>query len=112
MFQPWVHVVTLFTFLPSFLFILAGGPLIESTHGELAFTAPLTGVTAAVVGVIVNLAVFFGYHVLWPAGLGGSFEIRAAIIGVIAALALFRFKVGIIPVIGAAGAAGFLLSLL
>jgi chromate transporter len=105
-------VVTLFTFLPSFLFILAGGPLIESTHGELAFTAPLTGVTAAVVGVIVNLAVFFGYHVLWPAGLGGPFETRATIIGVIAALALFRFKVGIIPVIGAAGATGFLLSLL
>ena len=105
-------IVTFFTFLPSFLFILAGGPLIESTHGDLAFTAPLTGVAAAVVGVIVNLAVFFGYHVLWPAGFGGPFQLRAAAIGIAAAIALFRFKVGIIPVIGAAGAAGFVLSLL
>jgi chromate transporter len=103
-------IVTFFTFLPSFLFILAGGPLIESTHGDLAFTAPLIGVTAAVVGVIVNLAMFFGYHVLWPAGFGGTFEVRAAAIGIAAAIALFRFKVGIIPVIGAAGAAGFVLT--
>lgn len=60
--------VTWFTFLPSFLFILAGGPLVESTHGELTFTAPLTAITAAVVGVILNLALFFAYHVLWPQG--------------------------------------------
>ena len=65
-------VVTFFTFLPSFFFILAGGPFIESTHGRLGFTAPLTGITAAVVGVIVNLAVFFGWHVLWPDGLSGT----------------------------------------
>ncbi|MGZ8218590.1 chromate efflux transporter, partial [Methylomagnum sp.] len=56
-------VVTYFTFLPSFVFILAGGPLVESTHGNLKFTAPLTGITAAVVGVILNLALFFAYHV-------------------------------------------------
>ena len=56
--------VTWFTFLPSFVFILAGGPLVESTHNELKFTAPLTAITAAVVGVILNLALFFGYHVL------------------------------------------------
>ena len=55
-------VATFFTFLPSFLFILAGGPLVESTRGELRYTAPLAGVTAAVVGVIVNLALFFGLH--------------------------------------------------
>jgi chromate transporter len=105
-------IVTFFTFLPSFLFILAGGPLIESTHGDLTFTAPLAGVTAAVVGVIVNLAVFFGYHVLWPSGFSGAFELRAAIIGVLAAIALFRFKAGVIPVILACGAAGLGLSLL
>src|SRR3546814_9863671 len=58
--------VTWFTFLPSFIFILAGGPFVESTHGNLKFTAPLTAITAAVVGVILNLAVFFAYHVLWP----------------------------------------------
>ena len=86
--------VTFFTFLPSFLFIFAGGPFIESTHGKLGFTAPLTGITAAVVGVIVNLAVFFGYHVLWPAGLSGRFDALSAVIGVVAGIALIRFKVG------------------
>ena len=54
--------VTWFTFLPSFLFILGGGPLVEATHGDLTFTAPLTAITAAVVGVILKLALFFGYH--------------------------------------------------
>ena len=62
-------IVTWFTFLPSFLFILVGGPLVEATKEDLKFTAPLTAITAAVVGVILNLAVFFGYHVLWPTGL-------------------------------------------
>ena len=104
-------VVTFFTFLPSFLFILAGGPLIESTHGDLAFTAPLTAITAAVVGVIVNLAVFFGYHVLWPEGLSAPLEVKALAIGLAAAVALFRFKVGIIPVIAACGVAGLAVSL-
>ena len=75
-------VVTYFTFLPSFCFVLLGGPLIESTHGDLRFTAPLTGITAAVVGVIVNLALFFAWHVLWPAGSGGRFDAVAAAIGV------------------------------
>jgi chromate transporter len=101
-------IVTFYTFLPSFLFILAGGPLIESTHGELSFTAPLTAITAAVVGVIVNLAVFFGYHVLWPNGFDGSLEIRALAIGLLAAVALFRFRIGIIPVILGSGVAGLL----
>jgi chromate transporter len=59
-------VVTFFTFLPSFVFILAGGPLVESTHGKLGFTAPLTAITAAVVGVILNLALFFAPRVVAP----------------------------------------------
>ena len=105
-------VVTFFTFLPSFFFIFVGGPLIETTHNDLKFTAPLTAITGAVVGVIVNLAVFFGYHVLWPAGFAGHFEGWAAAIGVVAAVALFRFRIGVIPVILASGLAGFLLSLL
>jgi chromate transporter len=83
-------VATWFTFLPSFVFILAGGPLIESTHGQMKFTAPLTGITAAVVGVIVNLAVFFAVHVLWPAGVHERFDVVSALIGVAAAVALFR----------------------
>jgi chromate transporter len=105
-------VATLFTFLPSFIFILLGGPLVETTHENLHFTAPLTGITAAVVGVIVNLAAFFAYHVLWPSGFSGSFEWVAALIGVGALLALFRFKLGVIPVILACGAAGYLAMLL
>jgi chromate transporter len=83
-----------------------GGPLVEATHGDLKFTAPLTGITAAVVGVILNLAVFFAYHVLWPAGFGGHFEWASLCIGLVAALALFRFKVGVIPLIGGCGLAG------
>ncbi|WP_050983066.1 chromate efflux transporter [Cupriavidus basilensis] len=102
-------VVTFFTFLPSFLFILLGGPFVESTHGNLKFTAPLTAITAAVVGVIVNLAVFFAYHVLWPAGLQGRLEWPSALIGLAAAVALFRFKAGVIPVILACGTAGLAL---
>jgi chromate transporter len=105
-------VVTYFTFLPSFIFIFLGAPLIESTHGNLRFTAPLTGITAAVVGVILNLAVFFAYHVLWPEGFTGGFEWLAAILGLAALVALFRFKVGIIPVIAACGTVGLLYTLL
>ena len=103
-------VVTFFTFLPSFGFIFLGAPFIESTHGNLKFTAPLTGITAAVVGVIVNLAVFFAYHVLWPQGFAGRFEWAAALIGTAAALALLRFKVGVIPVVLVAGLAGLVLA--
>jgi chromate transporter len=99
-------VVTFFTFLPSFIFIFLGGPFIESTHGNLKFTAPLSGITAAVVGVIVNLAVFFAYHVLWPEGLAGRFDLASLAIGLGAALALFKYKLGVIPVVLAAGLAG------
>ena len=105
-------VATYFTFLPSFLFILVGGPVVEATHGDLKFTAPLTAITAAVVGVIVNLAVFFAYHVLWPLGLQGPIEWASLFIGVVAAIALFRFKVGVIPVIAASAGAGMAWALL
>ena len=81
-------VATFFTFLPSFFFILAGGPLVETTHGQLRFTAPLTGITAAVVGVIVNLAVFFAWHVFWPqrlsGGAVGGLDVLALAIGIAA----------------------------
>ena len=99
-------VVTFFTFLPSFIFIFLGGPLVESTHGDLKFIAPLTGITAAVVGVILNLAVFFAYHVIWPQGFKGHFEWFSALLAAAALLALLRFRVGIIPVILGCGAAG------
>jgi len=103
--------VTWFTFLPSFLFILAGAPLVESTHDDLKFTAPLTAITAAVVGAIINLALFFGYHVLWPAGLAGGFDWISALIALAAAVALFRFKANVISVIAACAVAGLLVRL-
>lgn len=104
-------VATWFTFLPSFLFILAGGPLVESTHGDLKFTAPLTAITAAVVGVILNLALFFGYHVLWPQGFAGNFDWVSALIALAAVVSLFRYQVGVIPLIAACGVSGLVYQL-
>lgn len=98
--------VTWFTFLPSFIFILAGGPLVETTHDDLKFTAPLTAITGAVVGVILNLALFFGYHVLWPEGFKGHFEWPAAVITLSAAFALLRLKAGVIPVLACCALVG------
>ena len=104
--------VTWFTFLPSFLFILAGGPLVESTHGRLQFTAPLTGITAAVVGVIVNLALFFAYHVLWPEGFGGTFDWLSAAITLGAGVALLGLRRGVIETLLACALLGLAVQLL
>lgn len=103
--------VTWFTFLPSFVFIFAGGPLVESTHKNLKFTAPLTAITAAVVGVILNLALFFGYHVLWVRGFTGPFDGTAALIAVLAAIALFRYRFSVMQVIGGCAVTGLALRL-
>jgi chromate transporter len=105
-------VVTFFTFLPSFCLILLGAPFIETTHGKLAFTAPLTAITAAVVGVIVNLAVFFAIHVLWPRGFDAGFDAAAAVIGLAAGVALFRWRLGVIPVIAGSAVAGLAVQML
>ncbi|HAS1039517.1 TPA: chromate efflux transporter [Enterobacter cloacae] len=102
---------TWFTFLPSFLLILAGGPFIETTHNNINFTAPLTAITAAVVGVILNLALFFGYHVLWPQGFDGKMDWIAAVIAFAAAIALFRFKYRVTHVIAACAVIGLILHL-
>jgi chromate transporter len=98
--------VTWFTFLPSFVFILAGGPFVESTHNDLKFTAPLTAITAAVVGVILNLALFFGYHTMWPQGFDAPFDTSAALIAIAAAVALLKFKLNVMQVIGVCGLLG------
>jgi chromate transporter len=98
-------VATFFTFLPSFFFILAGAPLVEATRGELKFTAPLTGITAAVVGVVLNLAAFFAWHTFWPQGtadapFAGGFEWFPVIVAAAAFIALWRYKADIMKVIG------------
>jgi chromate transporter len=104
-------VATWFTFLPSFLFILGGGPLVESTHNEVRITAPLTAITAAITGVIANLAVFFAYHVFWPTGFDGAIDWASIAIAVAAAIALLRFRQGVLPVILACALIGLALRL-
>lgn len=108
---PWAGaagaaVATLFTFLPSFLFILLGGPSVEATRHDIHFTAPLTGITAAVVGVVINLAVFFAYHVLWPNGFEGAFDGFSALIGLAAFIGLFHYKMGVVTIIAASALIG------
>lgn len=105
-------IVTWFTFLPSFVFILLGGPIVEATHGNLKFTAPLTAISAAVVGVILNLALFFGYHTLWANGFDGGFDAVAAAIAVAAFVALLKYKTNVLLVIAASAIAGLLVKLL
>jgi chromate transporter len=104
-------VATFFTFLPSFVFIFLGGPLVEATHGKLGFTAPLSAITAAVVGVILNLALFFAWHVLWPQGFAGPFEWVSAGIALAALVALFRFKVEVLTLLAASAALGLVATL-
>jgi len=109
-------VATFFTFLPSFVFILAGAPLVESTRGKLQFTAPLTGITAAVVGVILNLALFFGWHVVWPrataaAPFSGGVEVFSAAMAAVAFVALWRYQQDIVKVLAVCAGVGLLRSL-
>ncbi len=110
-------IVTFFTFLPSFLFIFMGGPFIESTQGNLKFTAPLTAITAAVVGVILSLALFFARHVFVPNDIyiqntvGLSIDWLAVMLAVVGFVALFKFKVSIIKLISMFAVLGFLVTL-
>jgi chromate transporter len=99
-------VVTFYTFLPSFMMIFAGAPFIESTRQSLKLQAPLTGITAAVVGVIASLAVFFAQHTFWPKGLGGYFDWMEAVIAVAALIALLKFKRGVIETIAVCAVIG------
>lgn len=91
--------VTWFTFLPSFVLILAGAPVVESTRDTPHLTAPLTAITAAVVGVILNLALFFVYHIVYPKGVLDGMDIMGSLIMLGAIVALLRIKVGVIKVI-------------
>ncbi len=101
-----------FTFLPSFIFILAGGPLVEATRDNLRLTAPLTAITAAVVGVIASLTVFFAWHVFHLAQPPARWDWVAIAIATLAAIALLRFKVGTIRLILACAITGLVVSYL
>lgn len=104
-------VVTFFTFLPSFLFILLGGPAVEASRNQMRFTAPLTGITAAVVGVILNLALFFGQHVLFPEGITGRLDLPSLVWGLCCVGLLYKLEWSILRVIGLSAAAGLLYTL-
>jgi chromate transporter len=99
-------VATYFTFLPCFLFIFLGGPYIEKFRENTKLSAALSSITAAVVGVVLNLAVWFGLQVLIPGD--GSFNWFAAVIGLAAFMSIQWLKVGMIPVIAASGVIGFI----
>jgi chromate transporter len=99
-------VATFFTFVPSFVFIFAGAPWVERTRDDVRLAGPLTGITAAVVGAILSLAVFFAGHVLFPDGVGGRFDLAAAVLAFAIGVAMYREWLGMVPAIGVAVVAG------
>lgn len=99
-------VATWFTFLPSFIFILAGAPFVESSRGDLKLTAPLTAISAAIVGVIGGLGLFFAMHVLWPGGFVAPFNVPAAVLLTIALLALSVWKQSVVRVLAGSALLG------
>lgn len=103
-------IATFFTFLPSFIFILGGGPMVESTRGNIRLTAPLTAISAAVVGVVISLAAFFAWHVFRLGEPPAQWDVTAMGITAAACVAVFRFKLGTIPLIFICAAFGLVLS--
>jgi chromate transporter len=101
-------ITTYTTFLPCFLFIFLGAPYIEILRGNKNLTSALSGITAAVVGVILNLALVFGAAVIWPQGFSGGINWFAAIVSVAAFVALYRLKLDVLWVVLAGGTLGFL----
>ena len=96
-------ITTYVTFLPCFFFIFAGAPFIEAMAGNQRLQAALTGVTAAVVGVLLNLAVWFGYKVILP---NGGVDIFALISAAVSLVLLQKFHLPIhylVPIGAAAG---------
>jgi chromate transporter len=117
--------VTWVTFVPSFLWVFLGGPHVEQLRGQTALTGALAAVTAAVVGVILNLAIWFSLHTLfydlttidlgpfqptWP--IWQTLDLKAAALAAIAVALLFRVKFGVVPTLAISGGLGWLLKLL
>ncbi len=105
-------IATYCTFLPCFIFIFLGAPYIEVLRGNKNLTGALTGVTAAVVGVILNLALVFGATVIWPNGFAGSVNWFAAVMSALSFVALYRFRLDVLWVVLAGGAVGLAWTLL
>jgi chromate transporter len=105
-------VTTYVTFLPCFLFIFLGAPYIEVLRGNRNLTGALTGITASVVGVVLNLALVFGTAVIWPAGLAGETNWFAAFLTIAAFIVLYRFKVDVLWIVVAGGLMGLARALL
>ncbi|MDD2833844.1 MAG: chromate efflux transporter [Methylotenera sp.] len=101
-------VVTFFTFLPSFLFIFIGAPLVESTQNNLKLSAPLTAITAAVVGVIVSLALFFAQHVFLLNMNLESFDFYAILISILALWLLIKHNLSLLKLVVIAAMLGLL----
>lgn len=111
--------VTWVTFVPCFLWIFLGAPYIESLRNNRALTAALSAITAAIVGVVLNLGVWFAIHTLFrdvgqydryalhvPLPRPASLDIYALAIGALAAFLLFRVKLGMLATLGICAAAG------
>src|SRR5215211_4640637 len=105
-------VTTYTTFLPCFLFIFLGAPYIEVLRGNKNLTGALTGITAAVVGVVLNLALVFGAAVIWPRGVAQGPNWFALLMGIGSFVALYRFKADVLWVVLAGGLIGLAWTLL
>jgi chromate transporter len=103
-------ITTWVTFVPCFLFVFLGAPQVERLGQQPRLSAALTAITAAVVGVILNLGVKFATDALWPLAQGGSFDVFIAVLAIASFIAMQRFKVGLMPCIGACALLGLLRS--
>ena len=103
-------ITTWVTFLPCFLFVFLGAPHIEGLHEKTRLASALTAITAAVVGVILNLAIWFATHALFPEG--KPFDVFVAVAAIGAWVAMERFKVGVIPVLAACAVLGVVVKIL
>jgi chromate transporter len=103
-------VTTWTTFVPCFLWIFLGGPHIEQLRGNEGLTTTLSAVTAAVVGVVLNLAVWFGLHVIFPSA--NVVDWFAVFVGLAAFVAMIKWKLDIIPVVLGAGLFGLIFKML
>jgi chromate transporter len=99
-------ITTWSTFVPCFLWIFLGAPHIEQMHGNVKLTAALSAVTAAVVGVILNLAVWFAQHTLFPDG--RTIDWFVVVVAIVTFAGLWRFKWNVVPVVLGAGLLGLL----